>query len=190
MGKKSEFSEEDLSKKNPLWNPEFQKEREGQELSVKTKEELLLQLTKIHSTQERVKLFGKVMDDYGADALVSIIPEYWDISSSLVSTCYLLYEGSKVWFSLKDTLKILGYQTADILVGAVPVLWDIADYFFKANKWSAKIFQKHFEKIQKRTIAQGLSKSDIQKMQADNAKFVKAMNKAYDTYHNSKNPIT
>ncbi|MDR0651492.1 MAG: DUF4112 domain-containing protein, partial [Candidatus Peribacteria bacterium] len=78
------------------------------------------------------------------------------------------------------TLKILGYQTADFAVGAIPILGDIADYFFKANKWSAKIFQKHFDKLQKRAIAQGISPADIEKMQINNAKFVKAMHAFYE----------
>jgi hypothetical protein len=55
---------------------------------------------------------------------------------------------------LKDCLKILGYQTADVLVGAIPVVGDVADYFFKANKRSAKIFQKHFSELQKMAIDQ------------------------------------
>ncbi|MDR0649869.1 MAG: DUF4112 domain-containing protein, partial [Candidatus Peribacteria bacterium] len=54
-----------------------------------------------------------------------------------MSACYLLYEGYHLGLSFRDTLKILGYQTADFAVGAIPILGDIADYFFKANKWSA-----------------------------------------------------
>jgi hypothetical protein len=37
---------------------------------------LLSQLAKSQSTTERVKLFGKIMDDYGIDVLVSLVPGY------------------------------------------------------------------------------------------------------------------
>ena len=74
----------------------------------------------------------------------------------------------------------MGYQAADFAVGFVPMVGDVADYFFKANKWSAKLFQKYFEKLQKRAIAMGVSKADIQALQSNNAKFVQAMNEVYD----------
>jgi hypothetical protein len=45
-----------------------------QEIKTRTQKELLLQLNKTHFAWERVKLFGKIMDDYGVDRLVSLIP--------------------------------------------------------------------------------------------------------------------
>jgi hypothetical protein len=71
--------------------------QQNQELiSAATKKELLSELATIHSTQEQVKLFGKVMDDYGVDALVGLLPVYGDVASSVLATLYLLYQGKKI----------------------------------------------------------------------------------------------
>lgn len=42
------------------------------------------------------------------------------------------------------------------------------------------MFQDHFEKLQQKAIANGISKGDIQTLQQNNAKFVQVMNKIYD----------
>jgi hypothetical protein len=42
------------------------------------KTEMLEKLTKAKSTQERVELFSKVMDTFGVDTIVSLIPELGD----------------------------------------------------------------------------------------------------------------
>lgn len=137
--------------------------------------EILKQLGRVKSTTERINLFGKVMDTYWVDALVSLIPELWDASSSITSSMYLLYEGQKMWLSGRDCLKILWYQTADVLVGAIPVIWDIADYFFKANKRSAKLFTKHFEKLKKEALKKWVSPTEIATLEKNNNKFIKVI---------------
>jgi hypothetical protein len=43
-------------------------------ISEQTKKEVLEELLKVQSVQEQVKLFGRVMDDYGLDFLASLAP--------------------------------------------------------------------------------------------------------------------
>ncbi len=125
---------------------------------------IMKELEKTKSTIERVKLFDKIMDDFWVDAVASLIPWLWDTGSSLVSTLYLLSEWKRIWISMTDSLKIMWYQTADIIVWAIPVLWDIADYFFKANKRSGNLFNKYFDKLKQEAINKWISKERIEDM--------------------------
>ncbi len=151
--------------------------KESTEVDEQEKIELLETLEKAKSTQERVELFGKVMDTYGVDALVSLIPELGDAWSSIASSLYLLAEAKRMWFSIREYLKIVGYQSADALIWAVPVIGDIADYFFKANKRSAKIFAKHFERLKKEAYKKWVSQEEINAIENNNNKFIEIIKK-------------
>jgi hypothetical protein len=139
--------------------------------------EIMKKLVQSQSTKQRVKLFWKIMDTYWVDAIVSLIPELGDAWVSLVASSYLLFEWKKMGLKFIDMLKILWYQSADILVWAIPFLWDIADYFFKSNKRSAKIFEKHFENLKKEALKRWISQVDIQKIEDKNKVFLEAISK-------------
>ena len=179
-------------RKNPLLGEQVERPDERllqKEIIMDTaKKDLLDTLHQKYSTVERVKMFGKIMDDYGVDVIFSLIPALWDVGVSLISSLYLLYEGRKIGLPLKDTLKVLWYQGADILVGIIPALGDVADYFFKANKWSAQIFEKHFEKLKKEALKKGVSQSEIDEVMVNQKTFVKQMNVAYDGFHQFSPP--
>lgn len=150
------------------------------EKNTPEQKEILKKLTKSKSTKERVKLFWKIMDTYGVDPLISLIPELGDAWVSLIATTYLLVEWKNMWLKRKDMLKIIWYQSADILVGAIPLLGDISDIFFKANKRSAKIFEKHFEKLKKESLAKWIDPKEIENIEKQNKQFLAAINKKID----------
>lgn len=149
------------------------------------KEKIIKQLKKAKNVEDRVKLFSKWTDSYGLEAIISLVPEVWDLAPSIVSTCYLLAEWINIWLSRTDCLKILWYQTADILVGAIPGVWDVADFFFKSNKYSAKIFSQHLEKLKKAALEKWVSQEEIDNMWKKEEKFIHAMDK-YITYKDKK----
>ncbi len=142
--------------------------------------EILKKLTKSKSTKERVKLFWKIMDTYGVDPIISLIPELGDAWVSLIATTYLLVEWKHMWLKRGDMLKIIWYQSADMLVWAIPLLGDISDIFFKANKRSAKIFEKHFEKLKKEALAKWIDPKEIENIEKQNKQFLAAINKKVD----------
>lgn len=150
------------------------------EKNTPEQKEILRKLTKSRSTKERVKLFWKIMDTYGVDPLISLIPELGDAWVNIIATTYLLVEWKNMWLKRKDMLKIVWYQSADILVGAIPLLGDISDIFFKANKRSAKIFEKHFEKLKKEALAKWIDPKEIEAIEKQNKKFLSAINKKID----------
>ena len=166
----------DLDKKI---NPDNIKNNETPEYLNPEKEELLRELAKVKSTTERVELFGKIMDDFWVDAVASVVPWLWDTWSSLAASLYLLAEWKRIGLSTIDSLKILWYQTADVIVWAIPVLWDVSDYFFKANKRSGNIFEKHFEKLKEEALRKWISSQEIENMEKNKFKLVEIMDKKY-----------
>ncbi len=165
-----------------------EKTNESKEYELKDpqKKEILEKLAKSQSTKERVKLFWKVMDTYGVDPIISLIPELGDAWIGLIATTYLLVEWKRMWLSFWDMLKIVWYQSADLLIWAIPLLWDIADFFFKANKWSAKIFEKHFEKLKKEALAKWIDPQEIAKIETKNKVFLSAINNHLDSQKKTK----
>lgn len=133
-----------------------------------TKEELtelqvsiLKELSKTKGAEARVRRFGKIVDDYGVDAVVGLFPGVGDISTSLVSGLYLLIEANVSDLDKGAMLKIIALQTADAFVGMIPFVGDTADYFFKASKWSVKDFEKRTKAIEEKARELGCSDEQI-----------------------------
>jgi Domain of unknown function (DUF4112) len=146
---------------------ESTKQREKMRQEVETKlspeqQEILEKLRKATGSQERVKLFATFADDFGLDALVGLVPELGDAGSSIISGVYLLMEAKRAGLGATSYLKIIGLQAADMAVGAVPILGDAADYFFKANKWSGSSFEKNTQDLVEKARAAGVPEKDIQ----------------------------
>jgi len=182
--------EMEISKDNSETKKEV-KELDIQEIKNKTnsqlndsldmdKEKIKKQLEATKNVEERVKLFSKRTDSYWLEAIAWFIPAIWDLTPAIISTCYLLTEWIHVWLSWKDCLKILWYQALDVLVWAVPIIWDVADFFFKSNKYSAKIFSEHLEKLKKAALEKWVSQEEIDNMWKNEARVIKTMNKYVD----------
>jgi len=155
-------------------------EREAQ-LTPEQKK-ILEQLQTAKSSEERVKLFAKVADDIGLDPLLSLIPELGDAGSSIISGVYLLYEAKKADLGVGAYLKIIGLQVADFAVGAIPVLGDVADYFFKANKWSSKSFEAQTQELIEKARKAGVPEEKIAKLNESASKWPQMAQKAVGLY--------
>ena len=150
------------------------------------KGKIIKQLKKAKNVEERVKLFAKWTDSYGLEAIAWFIPAIWDITPAIISTCYLLTEWINVWLSWKDCMKILWCQILDVFVWAVPIIWDIADFFLKWNRYSAKIFSEHLEKLKKAALEKWASQEEINNVWKNEARVIKTMNKYVDYKSNKK----
>lgn len=138
------------------------------------------------NSEERVKVFAKVADDIGLDPLISLFPELGDAGSSIVSGLYLLFEAKKAGLGTMDYLKIIGLQGADFAVGAIPVIGDVADYFFKANKWSTKSFESKTKDLMEKARKAGVSEDKIQQMMLSAERWPQLAQKAVGLYGKMK----
>ena len=131
----------------------------------KNTDKYIKQLEHAKLTEERVKLFSTWMDSYWLDGIIwAILPWLWDWASCVISSLYLLYEWSNLWFSTWECLKILWYQIADFTIWSVPLFWDIVDFFFTWNKFSAKVFSKHLKNLEKEAIKNWVTKNEIDRI--------------------------
>lgn len=144
------------------------------------KEKIKEQLESAKTTEERVKQFADRTDSYWIEAVVSMIPGIWDLTTAIVSSCYLLGEWKRIWLSTGECLKILWYQVADVLLWAIPIIWDIADFFYKGNKYSSEVFSKHLEKLKKAALEKWISQGEIDNIWKRWDRFIEAVDKYSD----------
>lgn len=140
--------------------------------------EIMEKLRAAKGSEERVRLFAQFADDIGLDPLLSLIPELGDGASSIVSGIYLLMEAKKAGLGTMTYLKIIGLQAADFAAGAIPVLGDVADYFFKANKWSSKSFEDQTKELVTKAREQGVPEEKIQILLQDAEKWPRLLGTA------------
>ena len=48
-----------------------------------------------------------------------------------------------MWLSQSEITTLLFYQAKDFIVWIIPVIWDIADFFYLWNVYATKIFENH-----------------------------------------------
>lgn len=169
----------------------YETSREEREAQLTPEQKRILeQLQTAKSSEERVKLFAKVADDIGLDPLLSLIPELGDAGSSIVSGMYLLYEAKKADLGIGAYLKIVGLQAADFAVGAIPVLGDVADYFFKANKWSAKSFEAQTKELEEKARQAGVPEEKIARLHESASKWPQLAQRAVGLMGRAKKVIS
>ncbi len=80
---------------------------------------------------------------FGLDPLIGLIPGFGDFAGFLVSGYMLLIcakNGASGFLLARMTLNIL----LDALIGAIPLLGDLFDFAYKANRRNLKLMQQHF----------------------------------------------
>ncbi|WP_306115534.1 MULTISPECIES: DUF4112 domain-containing protein [unclassified Roseovarius] len=78
---------------------------------------------------------------FGWDAILGLIPGIGDVAS-LAPSAYLIYRGQRLG-ARKRTIARMALNTGlDFVVGAVPVLGDLFDLFFKANNRNTSLLRK------------------------------------------------
>ncbi len=69
---------------------------------------------------------------FGIDSLIGLIPGGGDAAGMLVSL-YLIARARRLGLTKRTLAKMVGNMLVDAGVGAVPVVGDAFDFFFKAN---------------------------------------------------------
>lgn len=150
--------------------------------AVLHQQEILTELAAAKNAEARVRIFAKLMDTYGLDALVGLFEGAGDAAASALSGLYLLYEAEKANLSETDMVKIVALQAADFFIGSVPIVGDVADYFFKANKMSLSLFKKHAEVLIQEARASGVSEEAIAKLTEPADKLPRLVNHAVNIH--------
>ena len=153
------------------------------------KEKILKQLEAAKNAEDRVKLFAKRADLFWIEALIWLFEGIWDFTPAIICTCYLLAEWIHIWLSWKDCLKILWYQTADVLIGMIPWIWDVADFFFRSNRYSSTIFSEHLNKLKQEALERGVPIEEIHAISQKETRFVNTMDRYINYRSKNKDKI-
>jgi hypothetical protein len=85
---------------------------------------------------------------FGADSILGLVPGAGDVIGMGVSA-YALLEAYRLGAPRSLLLRMLGNATVDAGLGAVPLVGDVFDLFFKSNTRNLKLVAEFIEKTHK-----------------------------------------
>ena len=91
------------------------------------------------SSYQSIKNIKVLMDDYFLDGIIGLIPVVGDVFTQIFNVVYLYVSLFKVG-SIPLTLAIIYNSLKDVLIGAIPYLGIILDFFYKS-------YRKNFELV-------------------------------------------
>ena len=101
-----------------------------------------------------VKQLTKLMDSkfqlpgtkfrFGLDPILGLIPGIGDLASYAISGLIILYI-SRYGASRKVVYKMIGNVALDTIIGSIPILGHLFDFYYKANERNLKLLQEHYE---------------------------------------------
>lgn len=81
---------------------------------------------------------------FGLDGLVGLIPGVGDAFGA-ASAIYLIMRAERLGVPRSLLLRMGGNVAIDTIVGTIPLLGDLFDFGFKANRRNAALVRRHFE---------------------------------------------
>lgn len=81
---------------------------------------------------------------FGLDPIIGLIPGAGDVVSAVISLL-IVRAIIRAGFPRKLLLQLLITVFLDLVIGGIPVIGDIWDFFFKANRRNLKIAKRYFE---------------------------------------------
>ena len=79
---------------------------------------------------------------FGADTVIGLAPGVGDLATAAIA-CYFVYEGKRLGLPRQALARMAGNVVLDLVLGATPILGDLADTWFKANVRNLAIIEKH-----------------------------------------------
>jgi hypothetical protein len=92
---------------------------------------------------------------FGLDPILNLIPFAGDSATALVSII-LIYTMRKHGTSNKLIAKMLGNVAIDFVLGAIPFLGWVFDFYFKANDKNVKLLKEHYAEGKHTGSARGI----------------------------------
>jgi len=104
---------------------------------------------------DRIDMLAKLFDTafilpgtnvrFGLESLMRLVPGIGDAAASALS-CYLLYEAHRLDVPSHVFARLVANVAIEGVVGAIPVLGDLFDVAFRANRRNVAILREHFER--------------------------------------------
>ena len=82
----------------------------------------------------------------GLDSIIGLIPGIGD-SVGLATTGYILVHGYRYGVRRRVLARMAGNAGVDFLLGSIPLVGDIFDVYFKANRRNADLLEKELARM-------------------------------------------
>jgi hypothetical protein len=102
---------------------------------VEAMEKLLERLVVIPGTKRTV----------GLDVILDVVPVVGDIAAAALGA-YIVWEGRNLGMSKWQLSRMAGNVGVDWLLGLIPVIGIVPDFFFRSNSRNLKIIKRHLDK--------------------------------------------
>lgn len=94
---------------------------------------------------ERMFVVPGINRPVGLDALLSLVPTVGSISAAALGS-YILWEARNLGMSKWHFARMAGNIGFDMLLGAIPLVGAIPDFFFRSNTRNMRIIRRHLDK--------------------------------------------
>ena len=81
----------------------------------------------------------------GWDSIIGLVPGLGDVATAAMSA-YLIHQARQAGASKWVMARMLGNVGLDLAIGAIPLLGDAFDVFFKSNRRNARLLQRHLNR--------------------------------------------
>ena len=81
---------------------------------------------------------------FGIEAVMRLVPGIGDAAASALS-CYLLYEAHRLDVPKAVFARLVTNVAIEGIIGAIPVLGDVFDVGFRANRRNVEILRRYFQ---------------------------------------------
>ncbi|MDQ3077552.1 MAG: DUF4112 domain-containing protein [Pseudomonadota bacterium] len=94
---------------------------------------------------ERLFVIPGTRHEVGLDAILSLIPTVGSLSAAALGS-YIMWEARNLKLSKWQMARMGGNVGFDMLLGAIPLIGAIPDYFFRSNTRNLRIIKRHLDK--------------------------------------------
>ena len=94
---------------------------------------------------ERMFVVPGINQPVGLDALLSLVPGIGTISAAALGS-YIAWEARNLKMSKWQMTRMAGNIGFDLMLGAIPLIGAIPDFFFRSNTRNLRIIKRHLDK--------------------------------------------
>src|SRR6185312_4410482 len=108
-----------------------------------------------HSVRQRVEAMEKLLErlfvipgtrqPVGLDAILDLIPGVGDIAGAALGA-YIVWEARNLGMSKWQLTRMSGNVGVDFLLGLIPWVGAIPDFFFRSNSRNLRMIRRHLDK--------------------------------------------
>jgi hypothetical protein len=82
---------------------------------------------------------------FGADSVIGLVPGIGDLITTAMSA-YIVYEAQRLGAPKHVIARMVGNIAVDGLIGAIPLVGDLFDVAWRANRRNVKLLRDHLER--------------------------------------------